>query len=214
MRKLNRAAVPAPPCLGGYQHGTHNWADVSPEHRAEIRAQLETMQGKRCAYCEGDIEVLGQHIEHFRRKGDPAYRHLTFDWNNLYWSCGQNDSCGHFKDTGAGPYNVAHLIDPCLHDPDGFFVFRSDGTVSLRPGLSEQDEHRAKETLRVFSLDADRGRLRAMRKAAVSGYVADADEAANAGLSPEDIREYFADVLEYAKSFPFFTAIKHVLTES
>ncbi len=207
MRKLDRAVCPPPPCLGGYNHGAHTWS----AHKAEIRKRLEMIQGKRCAYCEGDIEVLGQHIEHFRCKG----RHvpLTFDWNNLYWSCDQTDSCGHYKDRGAGRYTVADLIDPCLDDPDDFFVFRSDGTISVRRGLSARGEHRAKETLRVFALDADWGRLRAMRKAAVSGYVNDADEAFNAGLSPEDIRAYFADVVKYAKGLPFCTAIRHVLTE-
>ncbi|WP_298105929.1 retron system putative HNH endonuclease [Bradyrhizobium sp.] len=213
MRKLDRANCPVPPCLARYQYGVHTWDDVSSAHKAEIRAHLEMMQGKRCAYCEGDIVVLDQHIEHFRRKGDPAYRHLTFDWNNLFWSCNQTDSCGHFKDRGAVPYNVAELINPCVDDPDHFFVFRSDGTISVRRDLSAQEEHRAKETLRVFSLDADWGRLRAMRKAAVSGYLIAADEAAGAGFSSEDVRAYFAAELEYAKDLPFYTAIRHVLTE-
>lgn len=211
MRKLDRALCPAPPCLGGYHQGAHSWDNVSAEHKAEIRRQLEAMQGKRCAYCEGDIEVLGQHIEHFRRKS--AHPALTFDWSNLYWSCDQTDSCGHYKDHGAGPYNVADLIDPCLDEPDNFFAFRSDGTISVRPGLRAQDGHRAKETLRVFALDANWGRLRAMRKAAVSGYVRDADEAFSAGFSPDDIRAYFTDVLDYAEGLPFYTAIRHVLTE-
>lgn len=211
MRKLDRTVCPAPPCLGGYHHGTHSWSDVLLDHKEEVRAHLETMQGRRCAYCEGDIEVLGQHIEHFRRKC--AHPALTFDWNNLYWSCDQTDSCGHHKDNGAGPYNVAYLIEPCHDDPDNFFVFRSDGTISIRPGLSADDESRAKETLRVFSLDADRGRLRKMRMAAVSGYVTHADEAFKAGLLPDDIRAYFAEELEYARDLPFYTAIRHVLIE-
>jgi len=211
MRKLDRAICPAPACLGGYTHGVHTWDDVSPAHKEEIRTQLEAMQGRRCAYCEGSIDNLGQHIEHFRRKKlHPA---LTFDWSNLFWSCNETDSCGHFKDSGAGTYNVSDLIDPCHHDPDAFYVFRSDGTISIRHGLSAPDAHRAKETLRVFSLDADWGRLRAMRKAAVSGYVSDADEAFSAGLSLADIQEYFADALDCAESLPFSTAIRHVLTE-
>jgi len=210
MRKLDRPN-PAPPCLCSYNHGAHSWNDVQPADKAQIRAHLETMQGKRCAYCEGSLDALGQHIEHFRRKS--AHPALTFDWNNLFWSCDQNDSCGHFKDRGAGQYNIADLIEPCCDDPDEFFVFRSDGTISVRRGLSAQDERRAKETLRVFSLDADWGRLRAMRKAAVSGYVNDADEAFSAGFSPNDIRTYFAEVLEHAKELPFYTAIRHVLTE-
>jgi uncharacterized protein (TIGR02646 family) len=169
------------------------------------------MQGRRCAYCEGDIDSLGQHIEHFRRKSlHPA---LTFDWNNLFWSCDQTDSCGHFKDHGAGPYNVADLINPCADDPDAFFVFQADGTISVRHGLSASDQRRASETLRVFSLDPEWGRLRVMRKIAVSGYVDDANFAFNDGWPPDDIRAYFAQELEIACDLPFYTAIRHVLTE-
>jgi uncharacterized protein (TIGR02646 family) len=211
MRKLNRAICPAPACLGGYTHGVHTWDNVSSVHKGEIRTHLETMQGRRCAYCEGDIETLGQHIEHFRRKSShPA---LTFDWDNLFWSCDQTDSCGHFKDCGAGPYNVTDLINPCCDDPDAFFIFQADGTISIRHGLSAADQHRARETLRVFSLDAKWGRLRAMRKAAISGYVEDADTAFNEGWSPDDIRDLFQTELEIARNLPFYTAIRHVLTE-
>lgn len=211
MRKLDRAVCPAPLCLVSYHPSEDSWEHVSSADKAEIRAHLETMQGKRCAYCEGDIEVLGQHIEHFRRKADfPA---LTFDWSNLYWSCDKTDSCGHYKDNGAGPYNVADLVDPCADDPDDFFIFRTDGTISVRRGLPAHDEHRAKETLRVFALDALGGRLRNVRKGVVSGYVDAANEAFEAGFSRDQIRVYFADELQHAEDLPFYTAIRHVLTE-
>lgn len=210
MRKLDRSVCPAPQCLGDYQHGAHSWDDVQPADKAQIRAQLEAMQGRRCAYCEGDIDVLGQHIEHFRPKG--AHPALTFVWNNLYWSCDQNDSCGHFKDNGAAPYNVADLIDPCGDDPDDFFVFRADGTISLRSSLSPNEKWRAEETLRVFSLNPQWGRLRNMRKQAVSGYIVTVDEA-RAIFPAHELQEYLATELMYAEDLPFFTAIRHVLTE-
>lgn len=211
VRKLNRLACPAPACLKDYHPGAQTWQDLSTDHRAEIRAQLQLMQGERCAYCEGDIGVLGQHIEHFYPKA--AYPARTFDWTNLYWSCDRTDSCGHFKDGRGAPYNVAHLIEPCVNDPDDFFIFRADGTISVRPGLSAQDENRARETLRVFALDANRGRLRAMRKAAVSGYVQLADEAFSAGFSAGEIRILLAEELQVTTNLPFSTAIRHVLTK-
>ena len=89
MQKLDRAICLAPACLGGYAHGVHTWDNVSSVHKGEIRAQLEAMQGRRCAYCEGDIDSLGQHIEHFRRKS--LHPELTFVWGNLFWSCDQTD---------------------------------------------------------------------------------------------------------------------------
>jgi uncharacterized protein (TIGR02646 family) len=213
MRQLDRAAVPAPPCLAAYNHGVHTWSDLSGEHKAAIRARLETMQGRRCAYCEGSIDSLGQHIEHFRRKGDAAFRYLTFDWSNLFWSCDQNDSCGHFKDHGAGAYDPAELVNPCEDDPDRFFIFRADGTISARSGLTTQDEHRARETLRVFSLHPQWGRLRNMRKAAVTPYVSYVADASSEGFSDDDIRELIAGELQAACDLPFYTTIRHVLTE-
>jgi uncharacterized protein (TIGR02646 family) len=211
MRKLDRTICTAPACLGSYTHDVHTWDNVSTAHKREIRTQLEAMQGRQCAYCEGSIESLGQHIEHFRRKKHhPA---LTFDWSNLFWSCNQTDSCGHFKDRGAGLYDVADLIDPCADDPDHFFIFWSDGTINVRSGLSAQEQHRANETLRVLSLHPHWGRLRNMRKSAVAQYVNYAAEASSDGFSDDDIRELIADELKYARDLPFFTAIRHVLTE-
>jgi uncharacterized protein (TIGR02646 family) len=155
--------------------------------------------------------MLGQHIEHFRRRAQGHFPQLTFVWSNLYWSCDQQDSCGHYKDHGAGPYNVNELIDPGVDDPDVFFRFRSDGSISVRYGLQASDIHRAEETLRVFNLHPQWGRLRNMRKAAVSGYVSMIDEAA--GFTANELRDLFMEELAVAASLPFFTAIRHVLTE-
>ena len=211
MRELNRTTANLPACLANYHHGQDNWDDLSPDDKTEIRQCLEVMQGRRCAYCEGSLDMLGQHIEHFRRKGQGHFPHLTFVWSNLYWSCDQQDSCGHYKDHGAAPYNVNDLIDPGVDDPDVFFRFRSDGTISVRYGLQASDSHRAEETLRVFNLHPHWGRLRNMRKAAVSRYVSMIDDAE--GFTADELRQLFTDELAVAASLPFFTAIRHVLTQ-
>lgn len=190
-----------------FRHGEHTWDDVRA-HKAEIHACLEQMQGRRCAYCEGPLDTLGQHVEHFRRKFH--FPLLTFVWTNLYWSCDQKDSCGHFKDHGAGAYDVNDLIDPCSDDPDHFFRFRSDGTISVRQGLSASDKRKADETLRVLNLHPKWGRLRNMRKAALSNYVYLVDEAS--GFAPAELQELFRDELNAARHLPFSTAIRHVLT--
>lgn len=211
MRRLNRGAVAQPACLANYQHGQHKWDDLSPEDKEEIRQRLEQMQGRRCAYCEGSLDVLGWHIEHFRRKHAAHFPHLTFVWANLYWSCDQHDSCGHFKDNGAGAYNPNDLIDPCVDNPDAFFRFRADGTISIRHGLQAPDQHRARETLRVFNLDPQWGRLRQMRRAALVGYISMIDDAI--GFTMGELQQLFEDELAVAESLPFSTAIRHVLTE-
>jgi uncharacterized protein (TIGR02646 family) len=209
MRQLNRADVMEPACLANYDHSHHKWDNVTCGDKAQIRQQLEQMQGRRCSYCEGSLDALGNHIEHFRRRGH--FPHLTFSWGNLYWSCDQKDSCGHYKDHGAGTYDVDDLIDPCVDNPDTFFRFRTDGTINVRPDLQASDTHKAEETLRVFNLNPQWGRLRNMRKAAVAAYVCLVDGCV--GISASDLQDFFRDELAAAAALPFFTAIRHVLTE-
>lgn len=211
MRQLNRANVMEPTCLAHHHHGHHGWDDLTSADKAEIRQKLEQMQGRRCAYCEGSLDGLGSHIEHFRRKSQAYFPHLTFAWSNLYWSCDRQDSCGHYKDHGAGAYNVNDLIDPCADDPDAFFRFRTDGTISIRSGIPHTQKHKAEETLRVFNLNPQWGRLRNMRKSAVSAYVLFVDGCV--GFSTAELHDFFRDELAAAAALPFFTAVRHVLTE-
>ena len=209
MRRLDRNGVAAPPCLGLYSHGANNWRQVAPQHKAEIRACLRAMQGRWCAYCEGSLDTLGEHIEHFEPKAKMPQK--TFEWANLFGSCNQADSCGHFKDNGAGQYTLAQLLNPCADNPELYFRFRSDGTISTRPGLAAGELARAQTTLRVFNLDPEHGRLRQMRKSALKGfdYVTDGAEE----FTREELQELVAEELEAATTLPFQTAIRHVLTE-
>lgn len=209
MRKLVRAGVAAPACLANYHHGQNTWDDLGHEDRNQIRGQLVQMQGRRCAYCEGSLDMLGQHIEHFRDRNN--FQPLTFAWSNLYWSCYQEDSCGRYKDQHAGAFNFNEIIDPCVDDPDAFFRFRADGTISIRPGLQVTERRKAEETLRVFNLHPQWGRLRHMRKATLASYVAMIDGCS--GFSIVELQELLGQELAQAETQPFSTAIRHVLTE-
>jgi uncharacterized protein (TIGR02646 family) len=210
MHRLNRGV--APTCLANYQHGRNNWSDVTPIDKANIWIELDAMQVHRCAYCEAEI-VLGQkHIEHFRQKGrDPT---VTFLWSNLFGSCNREESCGKYKD-GCGTYNPADLIKPDVEDPEHFFIFVSDGTIAVRQNLSAHDRHRANETLRIFNLDAKYGPLRRMRQQAAAGYLQTSEEfCALAAEYPEDEwRPLLDQEIRSVIDLPFFTAIKHVLTQ-
>lgn len=210
MRKLDRTAVPPPPCLASYRPGRDNWNDVDAMDKKQIRDRLKQMQGQRCAYCEGPLEQLGQHIEHFRRKH--LFPQLTFAWKNLYWSCNQNDSCGHYKDHGAGEYDLDELLEPCVDDPDTFFRFRSDGTIHVRHDLSPRDQQRARETLRVFNLHPEFGRLRNMRKTAATRYIGFVNELS--ALPPEERQEYVTLEVQSSAGEAFSTVIRHLFEGS
>lgn len=209
MRKLDRSSASVPVCLSCYQHGKHNWGNVTSEQKDEIQKSLEEMQGRRCAYCEGPVDALGRHIEHFRTKhGFPA---LTFDWSNLYWSCEQSDSCGRHKDHSSAPYNPDDLIDPCREDPDRFFRFRSDGTIQVRTDITEKEQRRAWETLRVFNLNPSHGRLRQMRKRALEAYKAQEPDilAVLETFESSERDAFIAEELKRTASEPFSAVIRH-----
>jgi len=210
MHQLSRAE--APPCLNRYQHGRDNWSALSDNDRTEIRTQLETMQGKRCAYCECSLEDHGQHIEHFVQKGtDPR---VTFDWDNLFWSCERQNSCGKYKDQKARPYTQSDLIKPDIENPEEFFHFHSGGTISIRIEDSQSTEYqRAKETLRIFNLDANHGPLKNMRKGVCAGYKQTGIAIAELldGHSPEESLEFVIEEIRSTRDQPFATAIKHTL---
>lgn len=212
MHKLDRTAVPAPPCLSSYAHGSQNWGDLTPEHKNEVRTHLEQLQGRRCAYCEASLDICGQHIDHFRPKH--RFQSLMFAWNNLFWSCDSGDRCGHFKEHGAGPYRPEELIDPSIDDPERFFRFFSDGSIRLKPGLTDAERHRANETLRVFNLDADHGPLRRMRRTHCAGYITVGEEIAEMAqyAAPEEWSLILDLELASTRHLPFATAIKHTLS--
>jgi hypothetical protein len=84
----------------------------------------------------------------------------------------------------------------------------------LRAGLTAAQRHRAKETLRIFNLDAQRGPLRHMRQRAASGYINTANEIQEwASIYPPQVwMPFLEQELEQIRGLPFCTTIKHVLT--
>ncbi|MBO7910489.1 TIGR02646 family protein [Vibrio sp. G41H] len=169
MRKLNRP-LPAPPALSNYDHNIHEWSSKKPSKacRNLIWYKFRVMQGKFCAFCERATEQKNGHIEHFFHKGrkpggGAAYKHLTFSWDNLFGCCGltSSNTCGHFKDRqgseGPGAYNSNELIKPDRDEPKDFFTFLDTGVIEPKPNLSDVDEKRARETLRVLNLSVLNG---------------------------------------------------------
>ena len=209
MHKLNRPNAPA--CLNNYQHGTNNWSDLTHADRNEIWHQLDAMQVRRCAYCEDALQDTSRHIEHFEQRSRSPQ--LTFAWCNLFGSCNRENSCGKYKDNQQ--YNPSDIIKPDADDPDDYLRFLSDGRIVPRDSLSPEALNKAKETLRVFNLDHDRGPLRFMRKSQVAGYIQTAEEFGQiAETFPEaEWRPLLNEELHNVAHLPFATAIRHVLTE-
>lgn len=212
MRHLDRSKANPPTCLSCYRHGLNSWNDLTAEDRMQIWEQLSKMQGELCAYCESRISEGSRHVEHFRDK----HRHpaLTFNWENLLGCCMSTDSCGHYKDSTADDYDATQLIDPSIDDPDRFFSFRTDGTITVRvDDLTDAQHSRAAETLRVLNLDDKRGRLRKCRKTAIDVYLSTyPDMLSELQACDEVSRRDFAEYeISCIANDPYSTPIRHLL---
>lgn len=209
MHFLDRTSVPAPSCLSNYRHGSDEWKKLSRNGTdyLEVTSTLDVLQGTRCAYCESALGLA--HVDHFFQRS--RVPQLTFVWENLFRSCERQESCGRYKDRQ--PYAPSDLIKPDVDDPEHFFRFKSDGTIDVREGLTPAETKRAQETLRVLSLDEERGPLRATRMTHVAGYVQTGLElfelAAEFG---EDAQALIDGEVAQTAHLPYATAIKHVLT--
>lgn len=141
----------------------------SEEHSAIATALYEQQEGY-CAYCGIKIneKQTGGHIEHLERRSDNPQR--TFDWNNMFFSCNNHDSCGKFKDNTKQKYIVNDIVDPSTEDPADFFTFDTLGNILP---LNDSTKHRAEETIRIFNLrESERlKRKRAEIAQTVIGYL-------------------------------------------
>ncbi|TLS83012.1 TIGR02646 family protein [Photobacterium damselae subsp. damselae] len=224
MRKLNRDTIQSPACLEEYDYHIQSWDDFGGSCKKQLRAALVKLQGipgvttedaaeygVRCAYCEGAIHHEG-HIEHFRRKNPAHFPELTFEWTNLFLSCGSKKHCGHYKDRPKGSgYNVDDLLKPDIHDPDAYLFFHSSGKVAPRSRLEDSDIRMATETIRVFGLD--NGTLPSERARAVKLYkdklLDELDEIMS--WEPEFREAYIQEEIESTQWQPYSTTIKHFL---
>jgi len=214
MHRLNRASVETPECLCDVPSGK-TYANLGGVEKQSIRACLLTMQGSCCAYCErrtGDGRDDG-HIEHFRKQAN--HGRLTLNWDNLFWSCNDEKTCGKRKDQcekghgNFGKFSEEEIIDPCRDDPDKFLLFISDGTVRARDGLSAPDLRRAEETIRVFGLDSS-PYLRKAREDSVSPYLKTLPMLKSLGW--DHFRAVLESILSNLHGSPHSTTIRHTLS--
>ncbi|CDH20703.1 conserved hypothetical protein [Xenorhabdus bovienii str. kraussei Quebec] len=156
MKKLERQE--APDCLSNFKHGIDSWGAVPKD---EIWPKLEQMQGEFCAYCECRLKEKSKHIEHFRKR--ETYPDKTFNWGNLFGSCGDPQKtggwgrCGIYKDNRKlnPPCDINKLIKPDEEDPGDYLLFLTSGHVVPQRNLCDRERQKAEETIRVFNLNND-----------------------------------------------------------
>ncbi len=156
MRKFERGA--APESLAKARRERKSWDQFAhTDAHKELRDRLYEAQGERCAYCETNIKSsngdINGHIEHLIRRNDAPEK--TFDWNNLFFSCNHDESCGRYKDNPKNKitFNGEDIVDPSREKPSEFFTYDANGKIVERGDVSETAKRRALETIRVFNLN-------------------------------------------------------------
>ncbi|WBF43961.1 retron Ec78 anti-phage system effector HNH endonuclease PtuB [Serratia rubidaea] len=219
MHKLTRCDAPL--VLNEFDHNIHNWdVHFKSRHKALVWEKIFEMQGHYCAYCECKLDSSDPkktHLEHFRQKGKAEYRHLTFEWTNIFGSCCNGERCGRHKDkSNISSENIVKMDE---EDPEDYFVFLSTGAVGIRDGLSPVEVERAENTLRAFNLNPSRGGVKNERERVIKTHDYMIKEMI--GLMSElrddgglefliEIRDSYIERVASEKG-PFVTAIKHVL---
>jgi uncharacterized protein (TIGR02646 family) len=180
---------------GAHVARSHVYAHV------EVKAALEELFHDKCAYCETPIAAGSDwDVEHFRpkgrvaeRAGHPGYFWLTYEWSNLYPSCGfcnkrrkdrprwgdlqfastegKNDQFP-LEDEATramGPKDDLSkekrlLLDPCEDRPEEHLRFTIDGQVVPVTG-----SRKGEASIKVFHLG--RRRLREQRRSHLRALV-------------------------------------------
>jgi len=177
MKNLDRALANHPSCLSNYSSTNNNWGNVTSADKIAIWAELDKMQGCFCAYCQRKL-TDAKHIEHFypRNQFQSQFKSLTFEWNNIFGSCNDSNTCGKHKDSviGDGCYNPQLLLKPDRDNPEYLINYYGTGTVVVKPSIDENMVARVNETIRVFNLNT--AVLEQLRENAVSGYLSVADQ--------------------------------------
>lgn len=131
MRRFTRDDMPV--ALPALEQRAQDWEHfVAMQEHTALGDALYERQQHYCAYCETLLHAKKQgFIEHLERRRDNPAR--SFDWNNMFYSCKNGDSCGKFKDAQRHPVHFApaDIVDPSREDPQDFFTYDANGTIRL-----------------------------------------------------------------------------------
>lgn len=116
----------------------------------ETKAVLMLMTQEHCSFCDGfPIANTGDAIEHFKPSSDLHFRHLAYDWGNLYYCCTKcNSSKGiRFDERLLRPDNPEYFFEH-------FFNYNAN-EAKLEPAfdISEEDRERANKTIELYNLN-------------------------------------------------------------
>lgn len=159
---------------------TNHWSDVNINNTIKD-VLFEMHHDGKCCYCERKrTRKREMDVEHYRPKAGvtedrshKGYWWLAYDWNNYLWSCkncNQGYKSNHFPLLPSGvragiegddlALEEPCLINPRFEEPSTYLGFYTKRYVSrylvkvvANPGLSDDEETRAEETIRILGLN-------------------------------------------------------------
>ncbi|HHB94210.1 MAG TPA: TIGR02646 family protein [Campylobacterales bacterium] len=136
-----------------YQDDCNNY-----ELRLCLRKALLEEQQYQCFYCEKKIEndTSKIHIDHIKQRN--VYHELECEYSNMALSCNDDNHCGKYKDKqGIWDDNKFLRIiseNPQLREePSDFFIYMSNGKVTVKKSLIENEKERAINTIEYLNLN-------------------------------------------------------------
>lgn len=179
---------------------TPKWKRVPRDIKRDVHAALMQEQGFLCCYCEASVDRESSHVEHFRPRGKPRYRHLQLDYTNLLGSCGRDSVKGEPRQCGSSKgswFDEQLLISPLEPACEGRFRFTGDGRIHPAHGDAAEA---AFTTIRRLALDLPK--LDKRRQEVLHTYT---------DLSIPELETLLSRPDPEGRFVPFYTAIKDVL---
>jgi uncharacterized protein (TIGR02646 family) len=109
------------------------------------------MQKDHCVYCDGfPVSTLSDKtIEHFLPKGNIAYYHLVYQWENLFYCCRR---CQKIK--GENFNELLLKPDEFDYEFSTYFIINfNNGKIGINPNASPTQQERAKYTKDFLNLN-------------------------------------------------------------
>jgi len=159
MRTIVKGVAPA--CLEKAERRGMSWDDFVKNDQdgyKSSRQQANVEQHGVCGYTEVPLDVsrVTIHFDHFRKKS--IYPKLRFKWDNLFAAIKDRPFGADYKDkiVDGDNHNIvyANIFSPLTPHLQDYFHYATNGEIEPSNGLSEENRHKAEETIRVFNLNA------------------------------------------------------------
>lgn len=151
-----------PQCFSSFKikYKPHSYQDDCNDYELKscLRKALIEEQKYQCFYCEKKIinEPSKVHIDHIKQRD--IYHKLECTYSNMALSCEDKNHCGKYKDKQA-IWDDTKFLRIILENTElqekvsDFFIYRSNGEVSVKKSLSVDEQTRAINTIEYLNLN-------------------------------------------------------------